>query len=320
MRKVTLTILFLAAFYLLPGKAVFAAWYSATSPIGNAIISNFTPTFTWNADTTGMTYNSICLWNSSNCPGNATYGCPWSPSLSARSFTLPMTLSPNSSYSWVIYGCGSGCAGSGCQNFRTPACVRQSTPASPTYNGSSTNTGVSLTPLLGWTQSSWGLPATGLSSITYLWKNSTCSGNAAWSCYQGNTNTTAQVGGAGNCFQPFGGNDGTTTAPTSLTSSTSYCWLTLVYNNNCSPSYTGGPAWPFSTLACPAAQSCPTACHTDTQTVPNGSCGTTSCPPNNPPAQTCPTTCHNDTQYVPNGSCGQTTCLPTAASLSLIHI
>ena len=70
----------------------------------------------------------------------------------------------------------------------------------------------------------------------------------------------------------------------------------------------GGSTVSCSTLTCPAAQSCPTTCHTSATTVPNGSCGITTCPANAPAAGTCPTTCHTSATTVPNGSCGITTC------------
>ena len=82
------------------------------------------------------------------------------------------------------------------------------------------------------------------------------------------------------------------------------------FENNC---HTGNIDCYYNCSAsCPSAESCPTTCHTNTVTVPDGSCGTTSCPPNAPAAGVCPSTCHTNTVTVPNGSCGTTSCTSNA--------
>jgi hypothetical protein len=96
-------------------------FYRAKSPIGGATVTTLTPTFTWDADTTGINYNNICVGADSSCNG---LNCSWNPSLSARSYVLPAAagLTYNTTYYWVLYGDGpAGIHGTGCQNFKTGA-------------------------------------------------------------------------------------------------------------------------------------------------------------------------------------------------------
>lgn len=58
---------------------------------------------------------------------------------------------------------------------------------------------------------------------------------------------------------------------------------THIYMSNCG--YTNIKCGEANFQICPVAVTCPGTCHTDTQTRPNGTCGTTSCPPNAPPYQ-----------------------------------
>jgi len=83
---------------------------------------------------------------------------------------------------------------------------------------------------------------------------------------------------------------------------------------------------PSTADCCPAAGTCPTACDYAGGTVPNGSCGITTCVAGSCPSGrscvagtcegcpaegTCPRTCGYPGGTIPNGSCGTTTCAVT---------
>lgn len=96
------------------------ASYTATDPIGGKVVSSLTPTFTWTANTAGISYNNICIGTDATCNN---LKCGWSPSTSDRSYALPASanLLSNTTYYWTIYGQpGWPAPGSGCQSFKTP--------------------------------------------------------------------------------------------------------------------------------------------------------------------------------------------------------
>ncbi|MCL5004083.1 MAG: hypothetical protein M1352_02320 [Patescibacteria group bacterium] len=89
-----------------------APFYTAVSPVGYASVSSLYPTFTWqtNADTSGISYNNICLYDY----GTYSSGpCVFGPSTSARSFTSTVAMPASNTMAWLIYGCKPGCAGGG---------------------------------------------------------------------------------------------------------------------------------------------------------------------------------------------------------------
>lgn len=101
------------------------AFYTAVSPIGGVTSDSLTPTFQWNANTTGINYNNIYVSQNSSCNYDASTG-QWIDGAplgtGSHSITFPKALSPNTTYYWNIYGDGpAGIHGAGCQNFRTPS-------------------------------------------------------------------------------------------------------------------------------------------------------------------------------------------------------
>lgn len=94
--------------------------FTATYPIGGITVDTLNPTFTWRANTTGLSYNCLNV-HTDQCqtPIPSLSRCP---TLSDRSWTETTALQPNTTYYWVIYGQpGWPAPGSGCQSFKTPA-------------------------------------------------------------------------------------------------------------------------------------------------------------------------------------------------------
>ncbi len=96
------------------------ASFTATYPTGGVTVDSLMPTFTWTANTTGLSYNCLNV-HTDQCqtPISSLSRCP---GLSDRSWTETASLQPNTTYYWVIYGQpGWPAPGSGCQSFRTGA-------------------------------------------------------------------------------------------------------------------------------------------------------------------------------------------------------
>lgn len=96
------------------------ASFTATYPVGGATVDSLQPTFTWTANTTGLSYNCLNV-HTDQCqtPIPSLSGCP---STADRSWKEAGKLAPNTTYYWVIYGQpGWPAPGSGCQSFKTGA-------------------------------------------------------------------------------------------------------------------------------------------------------------------------------------------------------
>lgn len=99
-----------------------ATYYKAISPIGGTAVSSLTPTFNWEANTTGINYNNVYVSQNSSCDYDPATG-QWLDHvpLTSRQATFPNPLLPNTTYYWNIYGDGpAGIHGAGCQSFKTP--------------------------------------------------------------------------------------------------------------------------------------------------------------------------------------------------------
>lgn len=101
--------------------------YTPIYPIGGITIPNLGPTFLWTADFNNQNYANLCIGLDSSCNG---LDCSY-PMFGQQSLKLPLTLTPNTHYYWLIYGAWNpgtlNIRGSGCQNFWTPTSVNTCT-------------------------------------------------------------------------------------------------------------------------------------------------------------------------------------------------
>ena len=108
------------------------AFYKAIYPTAGTTGVSLTPTFSWEANTTGIAYNN--LYVSQTCDYDAATG-QWFDHvpLGSRTQTLTTPLQPSKTYYWNIYGTGgsAGTKGLGCVSFVTtvsapPECTTDS--------------------------------------------------------------------------------------------------------------------------------------------------------------------------------------------------